>query len=110
MDALITGVAQMGPIAKSDTRAEAVGRMLALLREAASRGCRFVVFPELALTTFFPRWVYDRDDAELEAFFEDAMPGPDTRPLFKAAAELKIGFCLGYAEKREPPASTPSFS
>jgi len=99
MDALITGVAQMGPIAKSEPRAEAVGRMLELLREAASRGCRFVVFPELALTTFFPRWVYDRGEAELEAFFEDTMPGEDTRPLFEAAAELKIGFYLGYAEK-----------
>jgi len=57
------------------------------------------VFPELALTTFFPRWVYDRGDAELEAFFEDAMPGPETRPLFEAAADRGIGFYLGYAEK-----------
>ncbi len=27
------------------------------------------------------------------------MPGPDTQPLFDAAAEAKIGFYLGYAEK-----------
>jgi len=35
----------------------------------------------------------------LEAFFEDTMPGPDTRPLFDSAAQLGIGFYLGYAEK-----------
>jgi len=99
MEALITGVAQMGPIAKSESRASAVARMIALLREAGSRGCRFVVFPELALTTFFPRWVYEPGEAALDAWFEDAMPGPETRPLFEAAAEAGIGFCLGYAEK-----------
>jgi hypothetical protein len=31
------------------------------------------VFPELALTTFFPRWAID-DDALLEGFFETSMP------------------------------------
>lgn len=99
MDTLILGVAQMGPIAKSENRTTVLSRILNLLREAAARGCRFVVFPELALTTFFPRWVYDRGDAELEAYFEDTMPGPCTRLLFEVAAELGIGFYLGYAEK-----------
>jgi len=99
MEALITGVAQLGPIAKADTRKQVVARMTALLDEAAARGCRFVVFPELALTTFFPRWVYDWGDAELEAFFEDTMPGPETRALFETAAHHGIGFYLGYAEK-----------
>jgi predicted amidohydrolase len=60
-------------------------------------GCHLVVFPELALTTFFPRW-YLEDQAEIDAFFEREMPGPDTRPLFEAAERLKIGFYLGYAE------------
>jgi predicted amidohydrolase len=99
MEALVTGVAQMGPIAKSDTRAVAVKRLIELLREAASRGCRFVVFPELALTTFFPRWVYELGDPALEAWFETEMPGPETRPLFDEAAKLGIGFYLGYAER-----------
>ncbi len=98
MDAIVVGVAQLGPVQKSDTRAEVVGRMVALLREAAGRGCSFVVFPELALTSFFPRWVYDRGDAELEAFFEAEMPGPDTHALFQAATDLSVGFYLGYAE------------
>ncbi len=89
----------MGPISKADSRFDAVQRLLALLAQAKVRGCNFVVFPELALTTFFPRWVYDRGDAELEDFFEDAMPGPETRSLFEAAAAAGIGFYLGYAEK-----------
>jgi predicted amidohydrolase len=99
MKGIVTGVAQMAAIGKSDTRSQVVARMLELLREAASRGCNFLVYPELALTTFFPRWVYDRGDAELESFFEDAMPGAETRALFEAAAGLGIGFYLGYAEK-----------
>lgn len=99
---LMVGVAQMGPIQKRDSRAQAVARLLALLADAKARGCRFLVFPELALTTFFPRWVYEAGDPELEGFFETEMPGPETRPLFEAAAEAGIGFYLGYAEKAGP--------
>ncbi len=99
MRSIVVGVAQMGPIQKNNTRGQAVGRLIALLREAKARGCGFVVFPELALTSFFPRWIYERGDPELEAFFEEAMPGPDTRPLFEEAERLGIGFYLGYAEK-----------
>ena len=65
--------------------------------EAHGRGCDLVVFPELALTTFFPRW-WMEDQAEIDAFFEREMPGPETRPLFDEARRLGIGFCLGYAE------------
>ena len=37
-------------------------------------GAKFVVFPELALTTFFPRW-WMEDQAEVDRrFFETAMP------------------------------------
>ena len=99
MESLVVGVAQMGPIGRVEDRGTVVGRLLGLLAEASGRGCRFVVFPELALTTFFPRYVYDRGDPALDAWFEDAMPGPETRPLFEAAAAAGIGFCLGYAEK-----------
>ena len=38
------------------------------------------------------------DQAEVDAFFERYMPGPETRPLFELARELSIGFYLGYAE------------
>lgn len=92
------GGAQMGPIARADSRAVVVGRMLALLDKAHARGCDLVVFPELALTTFFPRWWMESQN-EIDSFFESEMPGPDTQPLFDRAKEYGIGFYLGYAEK-----------
>ena len=91
------GAAQLGPIARAETRRSVVERMLALLRKAQQRGCTLLVYPELALTAFFPRW-YMADQAEVDAFFEAEMPGPDTRPLFDAAKRAGIGFYLGYAE------------
>ena len=98
MARLITvGAAQLGPIARQDSRGLVVKRLLDLLGQAQGRGCDLVVFPELALTTFFPRW-WMADQAEIDAFFEREMPGPETRPLFDEAARLGIAFCLGYAE------------
>jgi len=98
MARLITvGAAQLGPIARQDSRGLVVKRLLDLLGQAQGRGCDLVVFPELALTTFFPRW-WMADQGEIDAFFEREMPGPETRPLFDEAARLGIAFCLGYAE------------
>ncbi|GLS40405.1 N-carbamoyl-D-amino-acid hydrolase [Mesorhizobium tianshanense] len=94
---LTIAVCQTGPIQKSAQRAETVDRLVALLERAAAAGAEIAVFPELALTTFFPRWRID-DEAEIEAFFEPAMPGPQTQRLYDAAARLKMGFALGYAE------------
>jgi predicted amidohydrolase len=91
------GAAQLGPIARADTRAAVVERLLALLHQAKGNGCELVVFPELALTTFFPRWYFERQK-EIDVFFERTMPGPDTQRLFDAARALGIGFYLGYAE------------
>ncbi|NBC33240.1 MAG: N-carbamoyl-D-amino-acid hydrolase [Alphaproteobacteria bacterium] len=89
--------AQLGPIARDEARPAVVRRLIALLEEAASRGAGLVIFPELALTTFFPRW-WMEDPAEIDAFFETEMPSAETRPLFEAAARLGCGFHLGYAE------------
>ena len=97
---LIVAAAQTGPIGRHESRAAVVRRLLALLREAHGRGARLVVFPELALTTFFPRW-WMEDRAEIDAWFEREMPGPDTNPLFEEAARLGVGFYLGYAELAE---------
>ena len=91
------GAAQLGPIQRADGRVSVVVRMLALLEESHREGCDLVVYPELALTTFFPRWDM-RDQAEIDAFYEREMPGPETQPLFDRAKELGIGFCVGYAE------------
>jgi N-carbamoyl-D-amino-acid hydrolase len=94
---LITASAQMGPIAKSETRKDTVARLIAMLREAHGRGAKLVVFTELALTTFFPRWLID-DEAELDSYYETQMPSAATQPLFDVAAQLGVGFYLGYAE------------
>src|SRR6201984_2392770 len=94
---LKAAVAQLGPIHLADSRSAVVRRLIAMMRDAHAGGAEFVVFPELALTTFFPRyWVTDQN--EIDRFFEREMPGSETRPLFDLAAELAVGFYLGYAE------------
>ncbi len=98
MRPLTVGAAQLGPIARYETRASVVKRLIALLRQGAERGCEVVVFPELALTTFFPRWYFPDGSPELLAYFETEMPSPETQPLFDEAKRLGIGFHLGYAE------------
>jgi len=101
MSRIVTvGAAQMGPIQRQHTRADAVERLVALLENGARSGCDLVVFPELALTTFFPRWFVD-DISEADHWYEREMPSRDTKPLFDAAKKLKIGFSLGYAELTE---------
>jgi predicted amidohydrolase len=98
MSRIVTvGAAQMGPIQRDDTRAEAVQRLVALLEQGARNGCDLVVFPELALTTFFPRW-FVNDITEADHWYEREMPSRETQPLFDAARKLKVGFSLGYAE------------
>jgi predicted amidohydrolase len=98
MSRLITvGAAQLGPIQKHHTRTEVVERLIALLRQAHRAGCDVVVFPELALTTFFPRWFID-DITDADHWYETKMPSTETQPLFDEAKKLGIGFCLGYAE------------
>lgn len=89
--------AQMGPIDKHHTRTDAVDRLCALLQRAADLGAQLVVFPELALTTFFPRWFVD-DIASCDHYYEREMPGRETQRLFDLAKKLQVGFSLGYAE------------
>jgi predicted amidohydrolase len=91
------GAAQLGPIAREERRRDVVARLIAFLEQAKAAGCDLVVYPELALTTFFPRWWFE-DPRAIDAFFEREMPGPETLPLFAAAERLGLGFCLGYAE------------
>ena len=97
MTGFIVGGAQLGPIQKAEDRASVVRRMIALLDEAAGRGVTMLVYPELALTTFFPRW-YAEDRAEFDHWFEREMPNEATLPLFERAKELGIAISFGYAE------------
>ena len=97
MRVLRVAAAQLGGIQPGETRAQVVARLLGLLERAAAGGCRLVVFPELTLTTFFPRYYFE-DRSEIDRYFETSMPGPETRPLFDSARRLGVGFHLGYAE------------
>tara|TARA_B100000686_G_scaffold351127_1_gene449003 strand:+ start:1123 stop:2064 length:942 start_codon:yes stop_codon:yes gene_type:complete len=90
-------VGQLGPITKEETRDKVVDRLLSLLHQANDAEVDLIVYPELALTTFFPRWFIE-DQSAIDSFFETEMPGPATQRLFEAAKDFGIGFSLGYAE------------
>lgn len=103
---LTVAAAQMGPIQLADSRPATLDRMLALLNSAAEQGAKLVVFPELALTTFFPRWQID-DPTKKADFFEPEshadphaiVKSPRVRALFDRAAALGVDISLGYAER-----------
>jgi predicted amidohydrolase len=97
MREIVIGGAQMGAIQKLDSREKVVIRMIALIDQAKDKGCDLVIFPELCLTTFFPRW-YMEDQAEVDQWFETDMPNAATAPLFAAAKLAGIAVSFGYAE------------
>jgi N-carbamoyl-D-amino-acid hydrolase len=97
MRTITVAAAQLGPIQKAEDRASVVARMIALMDEAASKGADIIIYPELALTTFFPRW-YHEDRAEADCWFEREMPGPETQPLFDRAKKHGMAMSFGYAE------------
>lgn len=94
---ITVGAAQMGPIAADESKKEVVERLIALVREGAEQGVDLLVYPELALTTFFPRW-FTEDLSEVAHYYHRSMPDEDTQPLFDEAKNLGVGFALGYAE------------
>lgn len=107
--AVTVGAAQLGPVARNESRQQVVGRLIELMRQAKSFGCDIIAYPELALTTFFPRWYFE-DQAEIDFFFEREMPNPATRPLFDEARALGLGFYLGYAELAQEDGLTRRFN
>ncbi len=98
MSRIVTiAAAQLGPIARAEGRATVVRRLIELMRQARAMGAEVVAYPEAALTAFFPHW-FTEDEAEVDAWFEPEMPGPQTTALFDEARRLNIGFHLGYCE------------
>ncbi|MEI8143985.1 MAG: N-carbamoyl-D-amino-acid hydrolase [Alphaproteobacteria bacterium] len=98
MSRIVTvAAAQLGPIQKAESRQHVIARMIALMEEAHAKGATFIVYPELALTTFFPRW-YHEDRADADEWFERDMPGPATEVLFRKAREFGMAMSFGYAE------------
>ena len=106
---LKVAAAQSGPIHKADSREGVVKRLIEMMREAHAGGAKLVVFTELALTTFFPRW-WMEDQDEIDSWFESSMPSNVTAPLFEEAKKLGVGFYLGYAEKIEEGGKTRRFN
>jgi N-carbamoyl-D-amino-acid hydrolase len=89
--------AQLGAIQKDESRQAVVRRMIDLVDGAAAQGAELIVYPELALTTFFPRWHYE-DRADADIWFEREMPNAATRPLFERATEHGVAMSFGFAE------------
>ncbi|OJJ50649.1 hypothetical protein ASPZODRAFT_148117 [Penicilliopsis zonata CBS 506.65] len=91
--------AQMGTTNKWDTREQTMQRMIKLLVDAAGQGAQVVLFPEIAFTTFFPRYLI-LDEQEIESWFEhgDVTTAPNTKPLFDEAHKLGVDICVGFAE------------
>ena len=84
MRVINVAAAQMGPIQKADSREAVVKRMIALMDEAKAASADLIIYPELALTTFFPRW-YMEDQAEVDGWFE-------------RAARYQMAMSFGYAD------------
>jgi predicted amidohydrolase len=97
MTKMIIGGAQIGGIQKAETREEVVARMLVLMEEAHEKGVEFLAYPEMTLTTFFPRF-YVEDRSEFDHWFETEMPNAAVMPLFDKAKEYGMGFTFGYCE------------
>ena len=106
---LKVAAAQLGPIHREDSRESAVERMVSLLRDASDCGASLVVFPELALTTFFPRYFME-DPEEIDRYFERDMPNEAVAPLFDEARKRGCGFYLGYAELAQEEGKTRRFN
>ncbi|MEC8392179.1 MAG: nitrilase-related carbon-nitrogen hydrolase, partial [Actinomycetota bacterium] len=56
------GAAQLGPIDLHHSRQEIIQRLINLMMQASDSGADLIVYPELALTTFFPRWFIEEKD------------------------------------------------
>jgi predicted amidohydrolase len=99
---IVVAAAQLGPIHTSTLRSEVISRMLALMSAAHAQHVKLIVYPELALTTFFPRTLFT-SLPELESYFERNVDGDPTKalgvkPIFDQAREYHMDVSLGYAE------------
>jgi predicted amidohydrolase len=87
--------AQMGPINEGTSRDEVVDRMLVLLEQAITEQVELIAYPEMALTTYFPKRI--RDD--YDQFFENEVPPKALEPLLRRAGEKGVAVHVGFCEK-----------
>ena len=89
--------AQMGPINEGTSREEVVDRMLVLLEQAITEQVNLIAYPEMALTTYFPKRI--RDD--YDQFFENEVPPKALEPLLRRAAAARVAVHVGFCEKAD---------
>ena len=89
--------AQMGPNNEGTPREEIVERMQALLELAGREGVELLAYPEMALTTYFPKKI--RPD--FDQFFETEVPPKALEPLLRRAAEARVALHVGFCEKAD---------
>jgi N-carbamoyl-D-amino-acid hydrolase len=89
--------AQMGPNNEGVSREEVVERMLDLLEQAGREQVDLIAYPEMALTTYFPKKI--RKD--FDQFFETDLPPKALEPLLRRAAEIRVGVHVGFCEKAD---------
>jgi predicted amidohydrolase len=94
---LKVAAAQMGPNNEGTPREAIVERMLALLEQAARDGIELLVYPEMALTTYFPKKIR----ADFDQFFETEVPPKALEPLLRRAAAARIAVHVGFCEKAD---------
>ena len=89
--------AQMGPNNEGTSREEIVERMLALLEQATRQGVELIAYPEMALTTYFPKKI--RKD--FDQFFETEVPPKALETLLRRAKEAGVAVHAGFCEKAD---------
>ena len=89
--------AQLGPNNEGTSREEIVERMMTLLDQAVADGVDLIAYPEMALTTYFPKKI--RPD--FEQFFEHEVPPKALEPLLRRAADARVAVHVGFCEKAE---------
>src|SRR2546429_5656161 len=89
--------AQLGPNNEGTPREEIGERMLGVRARAMQEGVELIAYPEMALTTSFPKKI--RPD--FDQFFETEVPPKALEPLLRRAAEARIAVHVGFCEKAE---------
>ena len=94
---LKVAAAQMGPNNEGASREEIVDRMLALLDRAAAEQVELIAYPEMALTTYFPKKIR----TDYDQFFENEVPPKALEPLLRRAAAARVAVHVGFCEKAD---------
>jgi predicted amidohydrolase len=87
----------MGPNNEGMRREEIVERMLALLDLAIQDQVELIAYPEMSLTTYFPKKIR----TDFDQFFENEVPPKALEPLLRRAAQARVAVHVGFCEKAD---------